>query len=184
MSNAQQSRPQVGSNPKKSEVVDIESHDTEQSQGGTDERGRSGLAPTVRVIVVRSSLSSETDTPYGLPLILTLEQKGFIVITSVSSPESIEPLEKHCHGWVRALVSDPNLLPGDLSVQQLLRSLASTANTHISSLPSHSSLSLLLLPFMHLSSTSPSPHPILPISPKLKPSLSKPYKPSFLSSES
>ncbi|KAJ3837265.1 hypothetical protein F5878DRAFT_726173 [Lentinula raphanica] len=35
------------------------------------------------------------DTPYGLPLILTLEQKGFIVITSVSSPESIEPLEKH-----------------------------------------------------------------------------------------
>ncbi|KAJ3723706.1 hypothetical protein C8R42DRAFT_467375 [Lentinula raphanica] len=159
-------------------------------RGGTDERGRSGLAPTVRVIVVRSSLSSETDTPYGLPLILTLEQKEFIVITSVSSPESLEPLEKHCHGWVRALVTDPNLLPSDLSVQQLLRSLASTAirtslsaNTHVSSLPSHSSLSILL-PFMHLSSTSPSPHPILPISPKLKPSLSKPYKPSFLSSES
>ena len=47
-------------------------------------------------------------SPLGLPLILDLEKKGYIVITSVSSPESVEQIEGKCHGYVRALVLDPN----------------------------------------------------------------------------
>ncbi|KAJ3980583.1 hypothetical protein F5890DRAFT_1540638 [Lentinula detonsa] len=65
------------------------------------------------------------DTPYGLSLILALEQQGYIIITSVSSTESGESLERTCHGWVRALALDPNR-PSDLAVQEFLRSLAST----------------------------------------------------------
>lgn len=48
------------------------------------------------------------DHPLGLPLIIELEQKGYIVITSVSTPEAVSNIEIKGHGYVRALVLDPN----------------------------------------------------------------------------
>ncbi|KAK7467386.1 hypothetical protein VKT23_004442 [Stygiomarasmius scandens] len=63
------------------------------------------------------------DTPLGLPTILDLEKKGYIVITSVSTPEAVEPLERKCHGYVRALVLNP-AEPDTVPI--FLRSLAST----------------------------------------------------------
>ncbi|KAG6334766.1 hypothetical protein ID866_4318 [Astraeus odoratus] len=63
------------------------------------------------------------DHPLGLPLILELEKKGYIVITSVSSAETIAAIESMGHGYVRALVLDPNE-PGTIPI--FLRSLAST----------------------------------------------------------
>lgn len=48
------------------------------------------------------------DTPYGLPLILDLERKGYIVIASVSTPEAIEGLESRSKGYVKALVLNPS----------------------------------------------------------------------------
>ena len=47
------------------------------------------------------------DSPLGLPLILDLEKKGYIVVTSVSAPEAVEKIESKCRGYVRALVLDP-----------------------------------------------------------------------------
>ena len=47
------------------------------------------------------------DSPLGLPLVLDLEKKGYIVITSVSTPEAVNEVESLCHGYVRALVLDP-----------------------------------------------------------------------------
>ena len=47
------------------------------------------------------------DSPLGLPLVLDLEKKGYIVITSVSTPEAVNEVESRCHGYVRALVLDP-----------------------------------------------------------------------------
>lgn len=63
------------------------------------------------------------DHPLGLPLIIELEQKGYIVITSVSTPEAVSSIESKGHGYVRALVLDPNE-PGTIPI--FLRSLAST----------------------------------------------------------
>lgn len=63
------------------------------------------------------------DHPLGLPLIIELEQKGYIVITSVSTPEAVSNIEGKGHGYVRALVLDPNE-PGTIPI--FLRSLAST----------------------------------------------------------
>lgn len=63
------------------------------------------------------------DTRLALPLILDLEKKGYIVIASVSSPESVETLEGKCQGYVRALVLNPNS-PDTIPV--FLRSLNST----------------------------------------------------------
>ncbi|KAG2157489.1 hypothetical protein DEU56DRAFT_764914, partial [Suillus clintonianus] len=63
------------------------------------------------------------DHPLGLPLIIELEQKGYIVITSVSTPEAVGSIESKGHGYVRALVLDPNE-PGTIPI--FLRSLAST----------------------------------------------------------
>ena len=48
------------------------------------------------------------DSPYALPLILDLEQKGFIVIASVATVEGVETLEHQCKGYVKALVLDPH----------------------------------------------------------------------------
>lgn len=48
------------------------------------------------------------DSPLGLPLIAELERKGYIVITSVSSPEAVDEIEARCNGYVRALVLDPS----------------------------------------------------------------------------
>lgn len=48
------------------------------------------------------------DSPLGLPLILDLERKGYIVITSVSSPEAVDQIEGQGNGYVRALVLDPS----------------------------------------------------------------------------
>ncbi|KAG0705121.1 hypothetical protein DFH29DRAFT_848266 [Suillus ampliporus] len=63
------------------------------------------------------------DHPLGLPLIVELEQKGYIVITSVSTPEAVGSIESKGHGYVRALILDPNE-PGTIPI--FLRSLAST----------------------------------------------------------
>lgn len=48
------------------------------------------------------------DSPLGLPLILDLEQLGYIVITSVSTPEAGTAVEGRSHGYVRAIVLDPS----------------------------------------------------------------------------
>ncbi|CDO77931.1 hypothetical protein BN946_scf184679.g10 [Trametes cinnabarina] len=63
------------------------------------------------------------DTPLGLPLILDLEKKGYIVISSVSTPEAVEQIESKSHGYVRALVLDPK---EPQMIPYFLRSLAST----------------------------------------------------------
>ncbi|CAL1705225.1 unnamed protein product [Somion occarium] len=63
------------------------------------------------------------DTPLGLPLILDLEVKGYIVITSVSTPEAVEEIEARTNGYVRALVLDPS---EPETVTLFLRSLSST----------------------------------------------------------
>ena len=44
----------------------------------------------------------------GLPLILELEKQGYIVVTSVSSPEAVSNIESKGHGYIRALILDPN----------------------------------------------------------------------------
>lgn len=48
------------------------------------------------------------DHPLAMPLIADLEKKGYIVITSVSTLQAVETIESECHGYVRALVLDPN----------------------------------------------------------------------------
>ncbi|KAJ2927731.1 hypothetical protein H1R20_g9360, partial [Candolleomyces eurysporus] len=63
------------------------------------------------------------DTPYGLPLVLDLERKGYIVIASVSTPEAVHALESKTKGYVKALVLDPREPP---TVPVFLRSLSST----------------------------------------------------------
>lgn len=71
-----------------------------------------------QVVVVLGS-----DHPLALPLILELERKGYIVIASVSSAEAVGPLEAKGHGFVRALVLDPN---EPTTIPIFLRSLGST----------------------------------------------------------
>ena len=44
------------------------------------------------------------DKPIGLPLVLDLEKKGYIVITSVETSAAVESIESKTHGYVRALV--------------------------------------------------------------------------------
>ncbi|RPD67955.1 hypothetical protein L226DRAFT_555675 [Lentinus tigrinus ALCF2SS1-7] len=63
------------------------------------------------------------DSPLGLPLILDLEKKGYIVITSVATPEAVDEIESKAHGYVRVLVLDPT---EPEMVPFFLRSLAST----------------------------------------------------------
>ncbi|KAF8447844.1 hypothetical protein L210DRAFT_3619274 [Boletus edulis BED1] len=63
------------------------------------------------------------DHPLGLPLIMEFEKQGYIVITSVSSPETVSDIESKGHGYVRALILDPSE-PGTIPI--FLRSLAST----------------------------------------------------------
>ncbi|KAJ6624515.1 hypothetical protein B0H10DRAFT_1784718 [Mycena sp. CBHHK59/15] len=63
------------------------------------------------------------DMPLALPLIIDLEKKGYIVIASVSSADYGDNLERRCHGYVRALVLDPN---EPTTVTAFLRSLSST----------------------------------------------------------
>ena len=47
------------------------------------------------------------DRPIGLPLILDLERKGYIVVTSVENSAAVESIESKTHGYVRALVLEP-----------------------------------------------------------------------------
>lgn len=47
------------------------------------------------------------DLPLGLPLIKELENKGYIVITSVTMPHAVTEIESQCNGYVRALILDP-----------------------------------------------------------------------------
>ncbi|KAJ7074165.1 hypothetical protein C8F01DRAFT_1205345 [Mycena amicta] len=51
------------------------------------------------------------DAPLALPLVLDLERKGYIVITSVSTADLGADLERRSKGYVRALVLDPNDIP-------------------------------------------------------------------------
>ncbi|KAJ3888605.1 hypothetical protein GG344DRAFT_89863 [Lentinula edodes] len=108
------------------------------------------------------------DSPYGLPLILNLEAKGYIVITSVSSMEYVEDLERKSHGFVRALVLDPAHID---TVPVFLRSLGATLSRHFpinaagdpyaspSSHPYiHSIISLLTLPPTFLHPSAPFEH--------------------------
>ncbi|KAH9928225.1 uncharacterized protein B0H18DRAFT_1159102 [Fomitopsis serialis] len=128
---------------------------------------------TVRV---RASASSDRrqvvvvlggDSPSGLPLILELEKKGFVVITSVSTPEAVADIERNCHGYVRALVLDPS---EPETIPYFLRSLSSTlsrrfpitaaGDPHASPshhLHVHSVISLLTLPSP---SVAPPPAPL------------------------
>ncbi|KAI0374661.1 hypothetical protein BV20DRAFT_935214 [Pilatotrama ljubarskyi] len=107
------------------------------------------------------------DSPLGLPLIQDLEKKGYIVITSVSTPETVQELESQCHGYVRALVLDPT---EPEMIPFFLRSLASTmsrrfpisaaGDPHASpaaQLYLHSVISLLILPSP---SIAPPPAPL------------------------
>ena len=48
------------------------------------------------------------DTPLGLPLVLDLAKNGYIVITSVSTPEAVDEIEQQSQGYVRAIVLDPS----------------------------------------------------------------------------
>lgn len=127
---------------------------------------RRHVAPTSterrQVIVVLGG-----DSPLGLPLILDLEKKGYIVITSVATPEAVDEIESKCHGYVRALVLDP---AEPEMITFFLRSLASTMSrrfpitaagdphapptTHIYV---HSVISLLTLPSPSL---APAPAPL------------------------
>lgn len=106
------------------------------------------------------------DHPLGLPLIIELEQKGYIVITSVSTAEAVNSIESKGHGYVRALVLDPNE-PGTIPI--FLRSLASTlsrrfpitaAGDPYAATPYHpllhSIISLLTLPISSIH-TAPTP---------------------------
>lgn len=63
------------------------------------------------------------DRPTGLHLILDLEKKGYIVITSVESPTVVESIESKTHGYVRALILESG---NPDSVPVFLRSLASS----------------------------------------------------------
>lgn len=47
------------------------------------------------------------DTPLGPALISGLEKEGYIVITSVSNPDTVAEIEATGNGYVRALVFDP-----------------------------------------------------------------------------
>ncbi|KAL4246110.1 hypothetical protein ABKN59_003283 [Abortiporus biennis] len=107
------------------------------------------------------------DSPLGLPLILDLEKKGYIVITSVSNPDYVEQLEAQCHGYVRALVLDPS---EPETIPFFLRSLSSTLSRRFpittagdphaspSTLPViYSVISLLTLPSQ---SDTPAPGPL------------------------
>lgn len=47
------------------------------------------------------------DSSYASPLISDLENKGYIVIASVSTPEAVDHLESRCKGYVKAHVLDP-----------------------------------------------------------------------------
>lgn len=58
--------------------------------------------------LIRCQVILGGDHPLALPLIVELEKQGYIVITSVSSPEAVSDIESKGHGFVRALVLDPN----------------------------------------------------------------------------
>lgn len=48
------------------------------------------------------------DHPLGAALIRDLEDKGYIIITSVATLEAAETIESRTHGYVRALILDPS----------------------------------------------------------------------------
>ena len=56
------------------------------------------------------------DSPFAPPLIAQLERKGYIVITSVENPDSVDAIERQSHGYVRALVLDPNLVSSFVNI--------------------------------------------------------------------
>ncbi|KAF8643847.1 hypothetical protein AX16_008864 [Volvariella volvacea WC 439] len=64
------------------------------------------------------------DTPLGLSLIQELENKGYIIIATVSSEEAVESLERSCQGYVKAVVFDP--INHKTQFPVFLRSLQST----------------------------------------------------------
>ena len=137
------------------------------------------------------------DRPIGLPLIVDLERKGYIVITSVESSAAVESIESKTHGYVRALVLEPTTVcPSILhplrstelfllkpaSVPVFLRSLASSisrkfpinapGDPHAS--PSTQPYILSVISLLTLSASStPTPMPLehLPLEPTYLPYL-------------
>ncbi len=54
------------------------------------------------------------DSPLGHLVVHELRESGYIVIVSVTSPDSISDVERHGKGFVKALVLDP----ADVSLPQ------------------------------------------------------------------
>ncbi|EIM89815.1 uncharacterized protein STEHIDRAFT_145043 [Stereum hirsutum FP-91666 SS1] len=140
---------------------------TTRGRGGAKLRasGKAGASSSERrrVVVVLGG-----DTPLALPLIQDLEKNGFIVVTSVATPEAADELESRCNGYVRALVLDP-VEPATIPI--FLRSLASTLSRRFPinapgdphSTPAthphiHSIISLLTLPSSYAPPTAPLEH--------------------------
>ncbi|KAL5529343.1 hypothetical protein ACEPAG_5328 [Sanghuangporus baumii] len=63
------------------------------------------------------------DLPLGPPLISGLVKEGYIVITSVSNPDTVAEVEASGNGYVRALVFDPS---EPATLQPFLKSLKAT----------------------------------------------------------
>lgn len=51
---------------------------------------------------------------------MEFETQGYIVITSVSSPEAVSDIESKGHGYIRALVLDPNEVRSPMSPSKRL----------------------------------------------------------------
>ena len=79
-----------------------------------------GACPIPLLLMLRANSCYRTvviggDRPIGLPLILDLEKKGYIVITSVETSAAVESIESKTHGYVRALVLEPtNVCPSTI----------------------------------------------------------------------
>lgn len=87
------------------------------------------------------------DLPHGEPLIAGLEEKDYIVIASVSTPEAADALESRSNGYLKALVLDPNT-PGTVPV--FLRSLSSCLSRRFPlSSPGDPFASPNALPYIH-----------------------------------
>lgn len=66
---------------------------------------------------------------------MELKKQGYIVITSVSSPEAVGDIESKGHGYVRALVLDPNEVCSlKLCSTGLTHSMSAGDSTYLSSI--------------------------------------------------
>lgn len=119
------------------------------------------------------------DRPIGLPLILDLEKKGYIVITSVESSAAVESVESKTHGYVRALVLEPTNVRlstfNPLRFTKLFTSLL-LSRSFFARLPPVSPVSTQSTPLETHTRLLPHNHTSSPSSPSL---LSLPHPPLF-----